>query len=227
LYAGDEGYLQNQGFYVYRNKRLIMKATWFRLVKKEELNKLIRVRIDIPNSLDYLWNININKSQVDPPEVVRKQLKKIIAKISGRGKRVFKQRAARLASSRIIALWNREVQNGKVFYAINFDHPIVKDVIERIEESTRKKLISCLNMVVSSFPYDVYFSDAASDEILINREIDLTSVRDLCIGLITSLKQCGINEANVLDRLKEIEIPSYNSLQFEEIIKEVFHDHSN
>ena len=32
--AGEEGYLQNQGFYIYRNKRLIIKATWFRLVPR-------------------------------------------------------------------------------------------------------------------------------------------------------------------------------------------------
>ena len=29
--AGEEGYLHNQGFYIYRNRRLIIKATWFRL----------------------------------------------------------------------------------------------------------------------------------------------------------------------------------------------------
>lgn len=74
LYAGEGGYLQNQGFYVYRNRRLIVKATWFKLIKKEELNKLIRVRIDIPNSLDHIWRINVNKSQVTVPEIVRKQL---------------------------------------------------------------------------------------------------------------------------------------------------------
>jgi hypothetical protein len=55
--AGDEGYLHNQGFYIYRNQRLIIKATWFRLIPKDELNKLIRVRVDIPNTLDDVWRI--------------------------------------------------------------------------------------------------------------------------------------------------------------------------
>ncbi|MGZ8903897.1 MAG: hypothetical protein ACXW0H_10130 [Methylobacter sp.] len=55
-YAGDAGYLQNQGFYVYRNRRLIIKSTWFRLIPREELTKWLRVRIDIPNTLDHLWN---------------------------------------------------------------------------------------------------------------------------------------------------------------------------
>ncbi|MEA2095703.1 MAG: ATP-binding protein, partial [Candidatus Cloacimonadota bacterium] len=66
-YSGAGGYLQNQGFYVYRNRRLIIKGTWFRLIKKEELTKLLRVQIDIPNSLDHLWKIDVKKSHASPP----------------------------------------------------------------------------------------------------------------------------------------------------------------
>ena len=31
-YAGGGGYLKNQGFYVYRNRRLLISGTWFRLI---------------------------------------------------------------------------------------------------------------------------------------------------------------------------------------------------
>ena len=34
FHAGEEGYLANQGFYLYRNGRLICKATWFGLARK-------------------------------------------------------------------------------------------------------------------------------------------------------------------------------------------------
>ena len=50
--AGEEGYIKNQGFYVYRNRRLIIHGTWFRLFRHGELSKMARVRVDIPNSLD-------------------------------------------------------------------------------------------------------------------------------------------------------------------------------
>lgn len=224
LYAGEEGYLQNQGFYVYRNKRLIMKATWFRLIKKEELNKLIRVRIDIPNSLDHLWGININKSQVTPPEVVRKQLRKIIHKISGRGKRVFKQRAARLASTGIDALWNRDVIDGKVFYAINYNHPLIKQILDNIEDNLKTRLLSCLDMITRSFPYDVLYSDAASDEIEICRDVDIQIVRDLCVELVGSFKQCDVKQEDVLSIILGIEIPGLDSIDIDGIISEVYVD---
>jgi hypothetical protein len=66
-YEGQAGYLHEQGFYVYRNRRLIIKGTWFRLIPKAELTKLLRVRVDIPNTLDHLWRIDVKKSQASPP----------------------------------------------------------------------------------------------------------------------------------------------------------------
>ncbi len=50
-YAGREGYLKNQGFYVYREKRLIIYGTWFGLARQAELTKLARVKVDMPNEL--------------------------------------------------------------------------------------------------------------------------------------------------------------------------------
>ena len=38
--GGKDRLRSDQGFYVYRNKRLIIWGTWFRLERKDELNKL-------------------------------------------------------------------------------------------------------------------------------------------------------------------------------------------
>ena len=54
LAGGEDGLRRHQGFYVYRNKRLITYGTWFRLLRQEELTKLARVQVDIPNTLDHL-----------------------------------------------------------------------------------------------------------------------------------------------------------------------------
>ena len=55
--GGEEGLRRNQGFYVYRNQRLITWGSWFRLIRQEELTKLARVRVDITNRLDHLWRL--------------------------------------------------------------------------------------------------------------------------------------------------------------------------
>ena len=48
-YEGKGGYTKNQGFYVYREGRLIIYGTWFGLLKKTEYTKFCRVKIDITN----------------------------------------------------------------------------------------------------------------------------------------------------------------------------------
>ncbi|MDT8391687.1 MAG: ATP-binding protein [Lentisphaeria bacterium] len=217
LYAGEGGYLQNQGFYVYRNKRLIVKATWFRLIKKEEMNKLIRVRIDIPNSLDHMWRINVNKSQVTAPEIVRKQLKNIINRISGRGKRVFKRRATVLKGNGKIAIWNREVRESKVTYSINHDHPLVADIIDQIPMNLRHRLESSLRMIADSFPLDIYYNDVANDEVDVHHSADENTARELCQQMVQALKKCGIIGEDLKKRLLGTEIPGVT----EEMIGEV------
>ena len=52
-YGGPEGYVKNQGFYLYRNRRLIVHGTWFRSCTAAGTHEALpRVLIDIPNSLD-------------------------------------------------------------------------------------------------------------------------------------------------------------------------------
>ena len=67
-----------QGFYIYRNKRLIVWGTWFRLIKQNELGKLAMVRVDIPNTLDSIWEIDIRKSKANLPYMIKKNLANIV-----------------------------------------------------------------------------------------------------------------------------------------------------
>ena len=67
LAGGADGLLRSQGFYIYRNRRLISWGSWFRLVRQEELTKLARVQVDISNRLDHLWQLDIKKATTYPP----------------------------------------------------------------------------------------------------------------------------------------------------------------
>ena len=90
--GGKDGLRKNQGFYVYRNKRLLVWGNWFRLMRQGDLSKLARVQVDIPNSLDDLWTLDIKKSTATPPEEVKRNLSVIIQKISEGSKRTWTYR---------------------------------------------------------------------------------------------------------------------------------------
>lgn len=95
--GGEEGFVKNQGFYVYRNDRLIMNGTWFRLVRHGELSQLVRIAIDVPNALDEMWKITIDKADVQLPSVLHHRLRAIINKLKRSSGEVFRSRGSRIS----------------------------------------------------------------------------------------------------------------------------------
>ena len=124
--GGKDGLRKNQGFYVYRNKRLLVWGNWFRLMRQGDLSKLARVRVDIPNSLDDLWTLDVKKSTATPPEEVKKNLAVIVGKISEGSKRTWTYRGKKETSDQIVHVWNRMVaRDGGVYYEVNPNHPMI------------------------------------------------------------------------------------------------------
>lgn len=218
--AGEEGYLQNQGFYVYRNQRLIIKATWFRLIPKDELNKLIRIRVDIPNSLDHLWRIDIKKSQASPPEPVRRELKRVIQKISGSGRIVFTNRAARIRNRQVTPVWRREVFQGRVRYLINDEHPLVMGLMKGLTDPKAQALRACFELINSTFPYDMYYADAADDKTEFdNAGPDEETVRKVGTQLVRALRSCGFSGDKLREQLRASEFFTCSPQLFEELLE--------
>lgn len=85
--GGKESIRQRQGFYVYRNKRLIIWGTWFRIISQSEVGKLARIRVDIPNTLDTLWGIDVKKSKANIPHMIRDKLRNVIEDAMGKSER--------------------------------------------------------------------------------------------------------------------------------------------
>lgn len=160
-YAGDGGYLHNQGFYVYRNRRLLVKGNWFHLLKKDEMNKLIRIKIDIPNTLDHMWKIDVLKSTVTPPERVKRELRRILGSIELRGRAVFRQRGQKIASSVTVPIWNRIAAEGKIIYRINRDHPLLQQLSGSMPAERKNLFEDIISSIEASFPKDLFFNDFA------------------------------------------------------------------
>ncbi|MBE8952792.1 MAG: hypothetical protein SR1Q7_06575 [Quinella sp. 1Q7] len=104
---------RNQGFYVYRNRRLIVWGTWFRRSKKEFLSQLARIRIDIPPAFDGMWVLDVKKSVAIPPPVIRQNLDALIEKISASSKRTYTYRGRREHDKNFRHVWKceREFKN--------------------------------------------------------------------------------------------------------------------
>lgn len=162
-FGATEGYLRNQGFYVYRNRRLIIWGTWFRLAPQEELTKLARIRVDIPNTQDHLWTIDVRKSRARPPEVVRSRMKQIIERIRSSAKRPYTHRGVHVTAGLSAAVWERRVFNDAVRYEVNTKHPVVADLRADLDSLGQAHLDAILQMIGEAFPASVFFSDYANN----------------------------------------------------------------
>ena len=127
--AGPRGWLAHQGFYIYRRDRLLVAGDWLFGWAKDEYLKLARIAVELPNSLDYDWQIDVTKSRATPPAALRESLLNIAARTREQAKRVFTHRGAKLtpheAAPRTL-LWEPHARHDKTFYRINRDHPLIK-----------------------------------------------------------------------------------------------------
>lgn len=161
--GGEEGYLRNQGFYVYRNHRLIIHGTWFRLAKFGEMSQLIRICVDIPNSLDQVWKINIDKSEAQLPTLLRNRLKQIVAGLRGRSSRVFRSKGGSIDNSETVSVWKRYVRHGEISYAINREHPIVAQLLNASDQKVRSAATAAIKAVEQGFPVSKFGADAVEN----------------------------------------------------------------
>ena len=184
--AGAEGYLRSQGFYVYRNRRLIVHGTWFRLARQEELTKLARVRIDIPNTLDHHWSIDVKKSRAQPPRVVRQKMKQVIERIRDSARRPYTKRAVIVAERTTTQIWSRKVSNTSVNYSVNSSHPIIQELRLNLEVTQRKQLDAILNLVAEYFPATLFFSDYAANPNALEKSDSDERLLEECIRMLAS-----------------------------------------
>ena len=167
--GGEEGYVKNQGFYVYRNNRLIISGTWFRLAKHGELSKLVRISIDISNDLDAMWKITVDKSDAQLPVALKSRLKDLIESFREKSVRVFQSRGGNVDNTKTAPVWTRHAKNQQIRYSVNRDHPLLKSLLSRFEGEDKTHIRAAFTLIESHFPIDAIFSDTSSDPRSLNQ----------------------------------------------------------
>lgn len=135
---GPDGWTAQQGFYVYRNERLLVAGSWLGLGQgrswtKDEAHRLARIRLDIPNTADADWKIDIRKSTARPPVALRSWLIGYAEDTRSRARKAFVHRgiAPKMPGGGEVAQsWKAEHFAGGMRYRIDTDHPVVRSVLD-------------------------------------------------------------------------------------------------
>lgn len=162
--SGPTGWNAQQGFYVYRNERLLVAGDWLGLgYTKEEHYKLARIQIDLPNTMDSAWDIDVKKSRARPPGAIRDRLKMIADIARGRAVEVYRHRGrygARNAPGPEAFAWVPGQRKDRVVYSVNRNHPLTSAVLAAAGDN-RPAVEAMLRLLEETVPVRQIWLDAA------------------------------------------------------------------
>ncbi|GAB1597001.1 ATP-binding protein [Lysobacter claricitrinus] len=204
--AGPEGHLKSQGFYLYRGRRLILHGTWFGLCRQSELTKLSRVRIDIPNSMDADWKIDVKKSSAQLPPVVRDRLKKVIERIQDGSKRTYRKRGQKLVDQERLPMWNRIRAEGQISYRPNTEHPAFADFAARLPPDLQRGFFNCIALVGASLPIETLHADLAGvPEQIVADQVDEDTLAQAVQSTLSVLLAARKNLPEIMALMKDVD----------------------
>ncbi len=165
---GTKGWNEHQGFYIYRNERLLLAGDWLGLFRKEEHYKLIRIQIDLPNSLDADWQIDIKKSVARPPLIYKDQIRNYATKVRAQGVEVYRHRGKTIKQTNglhFIPLWSDHKRGEKWFYRINREHPLLEMAKKQAEKDPGKAIEFLIKFIEENIPSkSIYIKEAEEPE---------------------------------------------------------------
>ena len=89
--GGPRKWNQQQGFYIYRNDRMIQSGGWCRLRTFDEHTKLARFAINFSSKLDNAFKIDVSKMYVLLPAQIRKEVEEKIQPLVSRAREIYDQ----------------------------------------------------------------------------------------------------------------------------------------
>lgn len=218
MLGGEERLREEQGFYVYRNKRLIIWGTWFRLEHKDELNKLARVRVDIPNTLDYMWNIDVKKSTATLPDKIKKNMYGAIVESVSVSRKVHKYRGRKVKDpdDDIKNIWEKVKLRDGYEYVINREIPQITLLKNTLTEEQIRSFDSLLSTIEKSFPTYSIYVDEASGKIEENTPEE-TELWNLLEEQMDFVRKSGMDEKTWYEVFMKTEPFCHNNVVIEKI----------
>ena len=208
--GGEQGLRRQQGFYIYRGRRLIIWGTWFRLFRQEELTKLTRVRVDVPNALDHLWSLDIKKSAAAPPAAIKERLRGLVPTMAKPSRATHEFRGRVSGTGFLVPLWSRIEDRDGVRYELNAAHPLVAAFRGAIDDGLVGEFDNLMRAVSGSVPIEALYNDRANDRMGHRREDDgdpevQGRLEDLARQMLSAFADQPAERQRLLDALPSIE----------------------
>jgi hypothetical protein len=219
--SGPKGWLEQQGFYIYRNRRLLVAGSWLHLFGREEAFKLARIRVDITNKSDFDWQIDIKKSNAKPPQEVITQLRKIGERTRKKSHEVFYQRSIKKASNNNTIsdhIWEQVSTKNNSYFRLNRNNSHLKSLFQ-LDDEYLAKLKFYLFHVEEYCPTNLVTFNVNQPAISNAEEISIEQ-RDRIKILIEIFRENNLNMDEIIDQI--VSYDTFSIYSKEDLIKTVY-----
>ena len=149
--------LKYQGFYVYRNDRIIIPGGWLNINKLSKHSKYncVRISVDINSKLDSIFDVDFLKTKIIFPKSINEHLKYIADTARSQAKeRIIKTGLgnAKMLKDKDKNVWNVKESKDGLEYSINFEHPLINEYIKDIPKDNLDNINKLLKLLVSTVP---------------------------------------------------------------------------
>lgn len=218
--SGPNGWNEHQGFYIYRNRRLVVPGSWLNLgLKKDEHCKLARIQVDLPNSIDGDWQLNVMKSHVSVPVALRPDFMRIATDVRRQAGEVYRYRGEKQTPSRTPPerfIWKRKDTSRGVRFHIDRSHPAIESLVNT-NCSHAKLLQQILDLIERSLPIASIIAEPAKSldgTPITLSENDIQALLELASYTESFLVRCGLSPHKAREKVLLAE----PFVQFKELI---------
>lgn len=218
LLGNPKSIYEDQGFYIYRNHRLIISGTWLRMGIRSELNKLARIKVDIPSTLDSVWMLDVKKSTAKIPDAIKEKIKMAVEDSIVRSKRTVRNPGVKEATPEH-KIWDRiNEHDGNVRYQINRSNPLIQGLYNSMDDKQVDLLDDLLSLLEECIPKCRIHNDVIDSINIVNDSLSLEDEEMMgqiyrCLALFPNAEK-----ESVLNQLLASEVYSKIAYRKDEII---------
>ena len=181
------------------------------------MRKLCRISIDIDNSSDAEWQLDVKKSRATPPQQIRGRLRDLIDAFSRPAIKKITKRAKALISKDKLPIWERFVSSDRqIIYKISKEHPSIKFLLNSLNDELADETEKILALIEKLIPLQLISSDYAENpKNLITEEFTIKEILDHAKNIIDYYIKQGLSEEESYDILQEVDLfrENWNSIK--------------
>jgi hypothetical protein len=197
--AGLKGWNAQQGFYIYRNRRMIVSGGYLDFsLKAEEHYKLARIMVDLKNDMDAVWQIDVRKATAIPPDRLRSQLEKVARATREEAVKIYRARSKRTAKpyqKNILDVWAKRRKGDKIVYEINRDNESIKRLLAELapSESWIRKLFGTIECTIPhrDIIIDSYHNEDCHTDLPPDLSPPDESLIEMCVEIYNERRKMG------------------------------------